>query len=631
MAPLDRCSTILALFVLFAAACDPGFPVVEREDGDRTPLGLSCDPIDPGRCLLPWPSNAYVRADASRATGLRVELDASSLSWRDDPSSLARADGFSRVSPLLTYFDAPLDETTALGAVRLVLAQHDHPDRGHEVLLRVETRSLPDGRTLLLAHPREVLEPAADYVVVVTDALRHADGSAPAATPATQVALGVVAPTSEEEARLAGYHAPTRRTLARMGIDPARVIRAWDFTTRSAEDPRRALRHVREAAIAAVDAGEVGVTIDRVQTSDDPNIAAIVIGRVTGLPTFLDEDLHFVSGNDGLPTVQGTRDAPFRVLLPAGEGSYRFVMYGHGTGGSELDTAFDAQLAERGIAKVGVRLYGWTDQDVPVTFIGLQRAIDGSHAAAAQLVQALAHAAAIQRAMVGVLADALSAPMLGESANPAAGRRPDGSIPIWVGGSLGGTTGLIYGAADPNVRYAIINVPGAAWSQWVWQSVTFDLIHDGLLVAYQDDIDLSLALTIGQTNLDLADGSAWSDVLRDEPTAFLIQESMGDPVLPNAGTEMVAVTVGARHVGGVLQAIPGIEPAAEVIDGSAITQYRTAEEGIFEVHGFAGRDAPAGRAAREQILDFLESAWSGASRIRPPSMCPAAGCDFSAP
>jgi hypothetical protein len=257
--------------------------------------------------------------------------------------------------------------------------------------------------------------------------------------------------------------------------------------------------------------------------------------------------------------------------------------------------------------------------------------VRGSYSAATQLVEGLAHAAAIQRAMSGALADALSAPMLGEDVNPAAGRRPDDAVPIWVGGSLGGTTGLTYGAVDPNVRYAILNVPGAAWSQWVWHSATFDLIYEGLLVAYDDAIDLSLALTIAQTNLDLADGSAWSDVLVEHPTAFLIQESMGDPVLPNAGTEMVAVTVGARHVGGILEPIPGVEPVDEVVDASAITQYRTGEEGVFEVHGFAGRNAPAGEAAREQILEFLESAWAGSSRIRAPSMCPSAGCDFSAP
>lgn len=624
----DALLTTLALSLL-ASGCDPSLTVVEREDGSRAPLELECDPSDPSRCLLPWPSNVHTRADATRATGLRLSVDPRSFNRRDDGRSLALADGFSRVSSLLTAFDAPLDPSSLPGSVRLVLAQHDHPDRGREVPLRLETRALPEGQTLLLAHPRAVLEPDADYVVLVTEPLRHEDGRAPVAPRAVELALGRTAPLDQDEAAWVGHHAPARRLLAELGVDEARVVRVWEFTTRSAEDPRRALRHVRDACIAAVDRGEVGVVIDRVERPDDPDVAVLVVGRLTGVPTFLDAQRSFEPEEDGLPRALGTTDAPFRILLPAGEGDYRFVLFGHGTGGNEQDTSFDRQLAAMGVAKVGVRLYGWTDSDVVVTFVGLQRALRGSFSAAAQLVEGLGHAAAIQRAMAGVLGDALAGSSLGDVENPASGRRPDASTPIWVGGSLGGTTGLTYGAADPTMRYAVLNVPGAAWSQWVWHSVTFDLIREGLLTTHEDELDLSLALSVAQTNLDLADGSAWSDVVRERPMAFLIQESMGDPVLPNAGTEMVAVTAGARHVGAVLEAIPGVEPIDEVIEGSAITQYRTSEEGVFEVHGFGARDSPAGEAAREQIFEFLESAWSGRARIRVPSLCREGSCDFA--
>jgi hypothetical protein len=618
---------LLALLSLLGACAPETFEVVDRAAEDRTPRSATCDDLDPGRCLLPWPSNRFAVADPDTATGLRLSLEPGSLNPRDDAASLARADGFSRVSPILAHFAAPLDPGTLDDGVRLLVAQPDHPARGREVPLRVETLSLDDGQTLLLADPLEVLAPNADHVVVITDALARADGTPVARPRLVEVALGLDAPATAEEAAVAGYHAPARALLAEVGLEPARVRRLWDFTTRSAADPRRPLEVMREAALAAVDAGEVSVAIDAVQTSDEPGVAALVEGRLLGVPTFLDEDRGFVSGPDGLPVAQGTTGAPFRVMIPAGEGDYPFVMYGHGTGGNERDAAFDGDLGQLGIAKVGVRLYGWTDEDVILTFSGLQRAIAGSFGAASFLVEALAHAAAVERAMSGVLADALSAARLGEAANPAAGRRPDASVPMWVGGSLGGTTGLVYAAADPAVRYGVLNVPGAAWSQWVWHSVTFDLIHDLLATRYDDDLDLALALSIGQTNLDLADGAVWADVLEEHPTSFLIQESMGDPVLPNPGTEMVAIAAGARHVGGVLEAIPGVEPADEVIEGSGITQFRAPPGGMFEVHGFAARDTPAGEAARAQIFEFLTSALAGESHIVPPPSCPD-GCDF---
>lgn len=617
-----------SLFLALSLACSNPPPVVDREDGDRTPLPLECDPIDPGRCLLPWPSNTFTEFDPSTSTGLRLNVDPQSMNPRDDGSSLSAADGFSRVTPIAVHFEAPLDPGTLEGAMRLVLAQHDHPERGREVPLRVETTSNRNGETLLAADPREVLEASADYVAIVTDELRFADGSTPRSPRSVRVALGLEAPETPEEALLAGYHAPTRRLLDEIGIDPERVLRVWDFTTRSPDDPRRALLHMREASIAALE--NATVSFDEVGTSLDPNIALVVHGYVHGLPTFLAEDTgRFVLDADGLPIAQGTTDAPFRILIPSGEGDYRFVMYGHGTGGNEHDSAFDGALAELGIAKVSVRFYGWTGSDVVTTFARLREALMGSAVAASSLAEALAHAAAIQHAMGSLLADALSAEAIGDALNPVAGRRPDTSIPIWVGGSLGGTTGLVYAAAEPDVRYAVLNVPGAAWTQWVWHSSIFSAVRAIIPQHVYSEVDLALAIAMTQTNFDLADGASWSDVLATKPTAFLIQESMGDPVVPNQATEMVAVTAGARAVGGVLEPIHGVEPADQVIEGSGITQFRSPDTDALDIHGFAIRNTPAGHAAREQILLFLESAWAGESIIAPPSSCPESGCDFA--
>src|SRR5690606_2319051 len=246
---------------------------------------LECDPIDTGRCLLPWPSNTFAEVDPSTATGLRLAVDPSSMNRRDDGSPLAAADGFSRATPIAVLFETPVDPATLEGAVRLVLAQHDHPERGREVPLRMDTVSNGDGETLISADPREVLEASADYVAIVTDELRLEDGSTPVAPRSVRVAVGLEPPATLEEAEIAGYHAPTRRLLDEIGVAPERVLRVWDFTTRSPDDPRRALQHVREAAVAAVESATV--SFDRVETSADPNIALIVHGHLHGLPTFL--------------------------------------------------------------------------------------------------------------------------------------------------------------------------------------------------------------------------------------------------------------------------------------------------------------------------------------------------------
>ncbi|MCB9597033.1 MAG: hypothetical protein H6719_30195 [Sandaracinaceae bacterium] len=623
------------LALVFGIACTgepppPVFDVVDRLEGDRTPRAARCDDIEPTRCLLPWPSNTYTVADPTTETGLRLDVDMRALNPRDDATSLALADGFSRVSPLLAVFEAPLAEETLRAGIHLFLVEPGHPDRYAEVPLRVETiTNQDDPQTLLLADPMQVLEADADYLVVITRDMVFADGSALQPTRGTSLALGLAEPASEDEAAIVGYHAPSRQSLSALAIEPTTVVRLWDFTTRSEANGRAALVHMRERSIAAVSTATA--VIDRVQFPDDERIALVAVGRLQGLPTWLDGDQGFTADADGLPMERGTTEAPFRVVVPAGEGDYRFVMYGHGTGGNELDDAFDGDLAGEGIAKVNLRFYGWTDTDVLLTFSNLQQMAIGSFGAAAYLAEAVAHGAAIQRAVTGgVIADLLAAPTIAGMDNPVAGRHPDGSHPMWVGGSLGGTMGLVYAAADPEIQHAVINVPGAAWSQWVWHSVTFDIIHGLLGLRYGDDVDLATALSIGQTNLDMADGAAWFDQLAEHPTAFLVQESIGDPVLPNPGTEMVAVTTGSVQVGGVLVPIEGVPTTSEeVVDASAITQFQAPPGDMFDVHGFAARGSMAGVAAREQILRFVTTAlFEGHSVIAPPPSCPAAGCDF---
>ena len=86
-------SVPLSLMVLLFACGAP--EVVPRAPGARAPLTAACDELDPGRCLLPWPSNTFTRVDASSPTGLRLAIDQAALSVDDDASYMNLADGFS--------------------------------------------------------------------------------------------------------------------------------------------------------------------------------------------------------------------------------------------------------------------------------------------------------------------------------------------------------------------------------------------------------------------------------------------------------------------------------------------------------------------------------------------------------
>ena len=144
--------------------------------------------------------------------------------------------------------------------------------------------------------------------------------------------------------------------------------------------------------------------------------------------------------------------------------------------------------------------------------------------------------------------------------------------------------------------------------------------------------DVECATLVVPLDWDEIDGAAWASALAGRNTAFLIQESIGDPVVPNVGSEMVAAVTSAKQVGAVLDPIAaGIPPVPEAAGESAITQFRVDSTDPYKIHGFAGTGTPAGLAARAQISAFVTSVWAGAPKITVPAGCAKGSCDFSHP
>jgi hypothetical protein len=199
---------------------------------------------------------------------------------------------------------------------------------------------------------------------------------------------------------------------------------------------------------------------------------------------------------------------------------------------------------------------------------------------------------------------------------------------MWAGGSLGGTMGLVFTAANPEMRAAVLNVPGAGWTHFVAEASLFATIKKLIVGSYGYDLAVLQALFMSQGNWDDVDGAIWKEALEGRKVTFLVQESIGDPVLPNVGTENVARATGALHLGAVLDPVEGVATATEAIDASALTQFRV-KGSELDVHGFAARDTPAGLAAREQIYAFVASVFSGQPRIVVPPGCAGGSCDFA--
>lgn len=622
-----RLLAVPALVVL--SACGPQGPT-PRPVGSRSPLPVGCDAQDTTRCLLPWPNNAFTVKDESSPTGLRVAIERRWLPSPDSPEPLNRLDGFSVVGALAVGFDGPVQAATGprrATAMRLFRATTE--GWGDEVPLRLSLQSdSTSAASLLIGYPLRPLAYDTDYVAVVLDEVTSPAGERLPTAPRVEVALGLKAPADEAERSLAAYHAPTRQLLRDVGIDAKAVLRAWDFTTRSARSVRAPFEAMREATIAAVASGSVTVSFS--STRPLPGDALELRGVVRGLPRFLDEGGTLGAG---LPSPRGTHEAPLRVVLPPVRAPFPFVVYGHGTGGTVNDDTFDADIVGAGAGKLNLEFGGWTETTVLDTLVGLDKRYTGSERSTARLLQSLADAAALHALLDGALGEALTARQLLGVSNPAAGQRNDPARRVYAGGSLGGTMGYVHALTEPRVSAAVLNVPGAGWTHFVPTSDPFSALDALFGTTTPSALDRALSVVMSQGSWDPVDGAAWAATGVRPGLVALIQESMGDPILPNIGTHLVATSSNAVQVGAVLEPVEGVAQRPLSEGRTALTQFRISNRNTapLDRHGFGGRDSTAGRAARQQIRAFFDSVWSGSPRITVPPLCTRGGlesCDF---
>ena len=615
------------LFFVAVTACSSG--PSDRPAGARTPRSAACDALDETRCLLPWPSSTFTVADPSTRTGLRLAVSRASLPHDDDPTPLNRVDGYSVATALAVGFPAALEP--ALSGQKQTTAVRLLDGEGREVPLRLHV--VPDHTSdaaLLIAYPLRPLAYDTDYVAVVLDEVRPAAGGSFSAPRAVEVALERAAAESDEEFALAAYHAPTRALLARAGIDPLGVLRVWDFTTRSADGVSGPMGAMRAQALAVVQAGGLEIALDRAELRTSGGLE--LLGRVGGLPLFLTDAKVLSRGADELPFPIAAHEVPFRAVLPAGAGPLPVVVFGHGTGSDVNDDDLDDVFLATGAAKLNLEFDGWTRGTVPSTFLDFAAALSGSERSTARLAQSLTDASALEHALGAQLGAALAAPTVLGVTNPAAGRSVDRERIGYFGSSLGGTLGYAHVQAEPALKGAVLNVPGAGCTQFLLHAEQWKQLDAVFAELNPSAIDRALALLMAQTSWDLVDGAAWSMLPGATPKPLLIQESIGDPVLPNLGSELVAASAHAVQIGHIIEPVVGVSGQSEALGMPALTQYRlpSSVTDSGAIHAFVTKETPAGVAAREQLSAFYSSLWQGAPRVVEPPTCQgrAEGCDF---
>ncbi|MER5424523.1 hypothetical protein [Streptosporangium roseum] len=575
-----RLRTVVAALVLLAATSTTAAPVWAGPDsaaGHAAPAPSppgGCDPIAGAECLLPFPNDWFTMGARTR-TGLRVNLSAEAMPRNAagapiDPAQWNAADGFSPGSMLLAH--VPGLDLARTGAAPVTdigwSLRRDAP------IVIVDTRTgerwpywaeldagaADPARQALIIRPAKNFQEGHRYAV----ALRGLKNAAGEDLPAPETFTRLLADDLPTGDPLAGRQHALHRTLgdlSRAGVDARGLQLAWDFTVASEQGIAGPVLTMRDRALRALRSRSPKFTVTSVTDlapEQDPDIAREVAGEIL-VPNYLDKPggppgSNLNRGPDGLPRPLGdTVKAQYQCEIP--RSAFRRPahpsLYGHGLLGKATEVRarnVRAMAGEHGFVFCATKWIGMSDEDVQhvaSVFGDLSR----FGTVTDRLQQSLLNFVLLGRAMITRDGFAGHAAFQDGRGRSLIDLRADLA---YDGNSQGAITGGALVAVSPDVRNAVLGVPGMNYSTLLNRSVDFQPFQRLMDGAYPDRMTQQICFALMQMLWDRAETDGYAQHLTDDPLAgsprhrVLLHVAFGDHQVSTVTAEVEARTVGAR-------------------------------------------------------------------------------------
>lgn len=593
----------LLAMIAAAAACDPGSdPIDPGPTPDAGPaIDPACNPLGTTACLLPWPSAAYLR-EADTATGVAVDLPAEAMPVNSDgvavdPAPFNRFDGFAPSGPMLVAFP---DGVSAAG-----LPAHEDPaaslaadapivvldmDTGERVPFFAEldaSATVHEDRPLII-RPLVRLRPGARHLVAIRKAVRAADGSALPVPPGFQSILAGAPLDHPRMDRLAAPYADIFAALEDAGVPRDDLVLAWDFVTASDDYLTADLLHMRAGALAAMGEDGAGLSFTaEAEDLDSPLVDQFLVGTMQA-PGFLssgeDDDSILARDADGLPLLGEDHEARFAVLVPAcvqalpeEELPRPVVIFGHGLfgdgAGSVRGGGTQALANSACVVLVAGDFIGLTSRQVELAAAVVTDA-NLAPALTEKLAQSVIDFLALGRLARGPLAQD---PRL-QRGDGARILTADPDQVYYYGASLGGIMGNVIMAYSPDLGRGVLGVPGGAWSLLLERSFAWQTLQIAAQNAYPDRfayqmLPVLLGMRFEPYDAITTAARVTGTPLPDTPVKqVLLYEAVGDSLVSNLTTEMVARTMGLSVLGPSVRLPGGLDEQGGPL-GSALAIY----------------------------------------------------------
>ncbi|MBN2797866.1 MAG: hypothetical protein JXX28_01850 [Deltaproteobacteria bacterium] len=610
---------MLTLLALLACAPDP------LPDPPLPPRG-ECDPVDPSRCALPFPSSFFL-SEADSATGLRVDFGEGSLPIDDDdtpldPAAWNRRDGFSTLSPLLSY-PGPLDPEQFPGYADIGASLA--PD-SLTVIVEVETGALvphwaeldhslaePTRRVLIL-RPAVPLSHDRTYAVGLRGLVDPDGALLPASPGFATLRDGRAAADPDLERQRQRFEDEVFPALEGAGVTREALQLAWSLHTVSAESALGDMQEMMADATARRGEGGPAYQIDAVEDEDCAGGALIgrtLRGHFTA-PLYVDSPqapARLLRDEAGHPRAEGTTEVEFLVRVPCSllldPAPSPILQYGHGVLGNKEEVRsshLSHLLYDNRWTAIAVSWDGMSDADLMPLLSMITHDVSDFPAVPERSMQGMTQAAgALHLATTG---------LLGEPALTIDGvTLLDPSRRYFYGNSLGGIYGGAYVAMQPLLDRGVYGVSGAPFSLLLPRSINFADLQTLLALRYRDERDLPLLIALFDAPWEAAQVGGWLP-LGGKPA--LLQVAVGDPQVSTLGAHLIARSIGASTVAPQTRPVWGVEERAPGFTGSALVEWHYQDVADEPVDPVPVDDAhnPHNRvrneaAARSQLADFL--------------------------
>jgi hypothetical protein len=546
--------------------------VQEQPPPDLTGIenAVGGNPIVPTVALMPFPSSLYLQ-EADSITGVEVVIPDEALP-DGMPNVFHNMDGFSPAQPIVTWMQGGFDSSTLPEAsdpgATLEEGQSVYLVRADTfeklpVLVEVDLHAAHWSNQALIIRPHTTLAFDTDFVVMLTDDLRTADGELHAVQDAFRALRDDLSTDNDAvEAQREDFVVVNAALDAVLG-DRTQAIQAWTFHTRSEDNVTLPTRHMHDVMNTAT----LG---DWTETADafDAGVGARLIEGTFTVPDFLDDDFRTTLDSDGLPVQVGEREIEVMLSIPDTiSGPRPVITFGHG---------FFSSRDELTWSSLNDAFHEWQVSGVAIDFIGFSEeyAIESIGGLAADLaqVQVLTDQQRQSQAMFTALHRLVSEQLATEYPEL------DGTKIHYMGISNGGTQGLPIVAVSPRYNRGALIVGGAGWSHFLQRAVQWNSLGGVMEDRFPDPMELQLALSLSQLALDPIDAANYSERLVDNRfdgrtnVAVTIHEAVNDSQVANILTDWCARTANLPLVTPSPRDVWGLDTVtAEAPDGADVT------------------------------------------------------------